>query len=242
MDQSMSQMTPWHVGVLIPARNEEQLLARSLYSVLQAKNRIESSATVEIVVISDSSVDRTAQIASQILEGQGIVRAIHAGRVGTARRCAAQLLLERYSGPLSRCWLANTDADCMVPPEWLEAQLALAISGVEAIAGTVDVDHFDEHGPEVRARFKSSYRIHDDESHPHVHGANLGVRADRYLKAGGWETLDTAEDHDLWRRLELTGTKRHSTSKIGVTTSGRRVGRAPNGFADALAAHNETAA
>ena len=238
----MNRLIPWHVGVLIPARDEEQLIARCLHSVLKAKQQIENWATVDIVVVSDSSADKTVPIASQILAANGIVRSIEAGRVGAARRYAAQWLLDRYSGPLSRCWLANTDADCIVPPSWLEAQVALAISGIEAVAGTVDVDHFEEHGPEVRTRFKSSYVIHRDGSHPHVHGANLGVRADCYKRAGGWENLETAEDHDLWKRLELTGARRHSTSRIEVTTSGRRVGRAPHGFAGALAAHNETAA
>ena len=69
-------------------------------------------------------------------------------------------------------------------------------------------------------------------------GANLGVRADRYLAAGGWADLPTAEDHDLWRRLHQTGARTCSSAKIVVATSGRRIGRAPHGFAGALAAHN----
>ena len=84
--------------------------------------------------------------------------------------------------------------------------------------------------------------IHPDGSHPHVHGANLGVRADAYLKAGGWSHVETGEDHDLWSRLTEAGLRRLSSSAITVLTSGRRVGRAPNGFAEALAAHNELVA
>ncbi len=90
----------------------------------------------------------------------------------------------------------------------------------------------------VEARFRLSYTIHPDGSHPHVHGANLGVRADAYLRAGEWNALETAEDHDLWGRLP----NRLSTARIEVVTSGRRQGRAPSGFAGALAAHNQTAA
>ena len=71
-----------------------------------------------------------------------------------------------------------------------------------------------------------------------MHGANFGVRADAYLRAGGWGALETAEDHDLWGRLRDIGAIRLSSAALTVATSGRRVGRAPLGFAQALAAHN----
>jgi hypothetical protein len=75
----------------------------------------------------------------------------------------------------------------------------------------------------------------------HVHGANLGVRADVYRRAGGLRDLRTAEDHDLWRRLIQLSARTVSTSRIEVVTSSRRVGRAPHGFADSLAAYNKAA-
>jgi hypothetical protein len=110
---------------------------------------------------------------------------------------------------------------------------------VQAIAGIVDVDSFQEHEARVPERFRSTYVLHPDGTHPHIHGANLGVRADVYMRAGGWADLHTAEDHDLWRRLTAAGAKKLSSSRLKVVTSGRRHGRAPLGFAGALAAHNE---
>jgi hypothetical protein len=122
-------------------------------------------------------------------------------------------------------------------------QLALAATGINALAGIVSVDSFEEHAPDVPAKFKSSYLIEPGGTHPHVHGANLGVRTDLYIRAGGWRPLDTAEDHDLWKRLSALDTvRRLSTSLLTVQTSGRRVGRAPRGFAGALASHNGAAA
>jgi glycosyltransferase involved in cell wall biosynthesis len=234
-------MTNWHIGVAIPARNEEDLLPRCLNSILEAKAKLCGLATVDIVAVADSSTDRTLEIAMTMLQSVGRTLSINAGVVGIARSVAANLLLQGYHGCRSRYWIANTDADCIVPRTWLVDQLGLARTGVEAIAGTVSVDSFDEHGPEVPLRFKSTYVIEPDGSHPHVHGANLGVRADAYVRVGGWKPLETAEDHDLWGRLLLIGARRQSTSRIEVQTSGRRVGRAPHGFADALAAHNGTA-
>ena len=104
------------------------------------------------------------------------------------------------------------------------------------------MDTFLEHNPGLEALFRSSYVIGEDGAHPHVHGANIGVRADAYLGAGGWAALATAEDHDLWTRLDSQGHERLSDASLQVVTSGRRKGRAPMGFADALAAHNESLA
>jgi glycosyltransferase involved in cell wall biosynthesis len=230
----------WHVGVLIPARNEEELLPRCLRSVLAACSFLPADVTFDIVVAADCSTDRTALIAKNMLDKSGTVVSTQAGRVGSARALAAQMMLERHAGPLDRCWLANTDADCCVPLTWVNEQLSLAAEGIAAIAGTVEVDSFAEHSAQVGARFRTSYSIYPDGSHPHVHGANLGVRADAYARAGGWSRHATAEDHDLWQRLRREGTRCVSVAKLRVLTSGRRVGRAPFGFADALAAHNET--
>ena len=115
--------------------------------------------------------------------------------------------------------------------------LEIATRGFQAAAGIIDVDSFEEHEEAVFQRFRLSYLIHADSTHPHVHGANLGVRADAYLRAGGWPQLPSAEDHALWKRLG--NEPRLSDAELRVLTSGRRVGRAPNGFAQALAGHNE---
>jgi cellulose synthase/poly-beta-1,6-N-acetylglucosamine synthase-like glycosyltransferase len=212
-----------------------------LQSILIAAAQVPLPNRTDIIVVADSSMDRTAQIATEILESRGSVVHVDVRRVGTARRLGAGYILARNRVPLNRFWLANTDADCVVPPNWIVDQLQLAEQDIEAIAGTVSVDGFEEHEPEVATRFRSSYVIGTDGTHPHIHGANLGLRADAYVRAGGWSDLRTAEDHDLWRRLLRAGAKTLSTARIEVVTSGRRIGRAPHGFAGALAAHNREA-
>lgn len=227
-----------HVAILIPACNEEELLPRCLTSVLRACALLPATVTYDVVVAVDASQDRTLQIAQQMLAGHGTVIEIDAGCVGKARMGAADKALHHYDGPVDGCWMANTDADCLVPECWLTDQLALAEMGIEAIAGIIDVDSFSEHAPHVEARFYDTYVTHADGTHPHVHGANLGMRADAYRKAGGWGNLATAEDHDLWKRLQEAGTRSAPVSALVVMTSGRRKGRASSGFAEALAAHN----
>jgi glycosyltransferase involved in cell wall biosynthesis len=228
-----------HIGVIIPARDEEALLPRCLDSILHAQTALPPDVTCDIVVAVDRSTDGTKEIARSMLQGFGTAISTSAGVVGLARAKAAQLALRRFRGNPARCWLANTDADCVVPENWLVEQLLLARSGAQAVAGIVDVDDFSEHHVGLAQRFYESYLIHQDGTHPHVHGANIGMRADVYLRAGGWASLATAEDHDLWNRLSDFDCHKLSVARLKVVTSGRRVGRAPAGFAQALAAHNE---
>lgn len=207
-----------------------------------ARQHLPAAVTSDVIVVSDSSTDKTVEGARRLLRRSGIVVCTDAGRVGAARCLAAEVALQRYHGPPERCWLANTDADCEVPTTWLSDQLSIAMQGFAAVAGTVRVDSFAEHDPRVEELFRQTYLTHADGTHPHVHGANLGVRADAYLRVGGWLNLTTAEDHDLWNRLHRSGHQRLSDARLQVVTSGRRLGRSPSGFADALAAHSGTAA
>ncbi len=228
----------WHVCILIPARDEEKLLPRCLNSLLIAISHLPPAHTVDVVLAVDSSQDNTVQIGRAFLKNKGIVIELNDQQVGNARSKAAEIALLRYTGQLDRCWFANTDADCELPPDWLLQQLQAANKGIQAIAGIVDVDTFEEHDDGVASRFKETYLINKDGTHPHVHGANMGVRADTYLLAGGWSNLKTEEDHDLWNRMRAIQCKMKSDASLRVITSGRRIGRAPHGFAEALAAHN----
>ncbi len=238
----------WHIAVIIPARNEELLLPRCLASVQRARKALPFGVTSDLIVVADCSDDRTEEIAAAMLAEGGDGTVIHsdAGAVGVARALGVRLALHRYlEGRFSqtgqafeRCWLANTDADCIVPEDWLALQLASAESGSAAVAGVVDVDSFEEHEQHVEQRFRLTYLLHADGTHTHVHGANFGIRADAYCGAGGWSNCETGEDHHLWRRLQRGAAPIVSSTRLRVVTSGRRVGRAPLGFADALAAHN----
>ena len=231
-----------HAAVLVPARNEESLLPRCLNSILRALAKLPSDITSDIIVVVDRSTDQTLKVARSMLGGYGAAFTTLKGRVGVARAHAAKVALARYGGPLECCWLANTDADCVVPENWLVDQMFFAGMGAQAVDGTVVVDSFSEHCNGTAGLFHDTYTIYSDGTHPHVHGANIGIRADLYLEAGGWASLATAEDHDLWDRLSLLNCRRLSPASLTVITSGRRIGRAPHGFAQALAAHNKAVA
>ena len=88
----------------------------------------------------------------------------------------------------------------------------------------------DPEGTESELLRRWHARHHLGENHPHVHGANLGVRASAYVLAGGFPRLRSHEDRALVDRLRQHGAAVWSTDTIRVRTSGRTDARAPQGF------------
>jgi glycosyltransferase involved in cell wall biosynthesis len=219
------------VGVVVPAHDEEELLPACLAALRRAARQA-APATVHLVVVADACSDRTAERARAA--GADVVE-IRARRVGAARAAgfAEVLRRTRHRDPAA-VWLATTDADTLVPPGWLTQQLRYAGQGWDAVVGTVTVTDWTGHPAHLPDLFAAQYD-HGPGSHPHVHGANLGIRAGAYLAAGGFRGLRTAEDHALVHALGAAGRKILRTTDLTVVTSARRHARAPEGFSHLLA-------
>jgi hypothetical protein len=126
-------------------------------------------------------------------------------------------------------WLATTDADTCVPVNWPSRQREYAESGWDAVAGTVMVTDWTSR-PAHFSRIFAAHYAHRSGTHPHAHGANLGVRGSSYVAAGGFRALRTGEDHDLLTSLHRVDSRIMRATDITVTTSASRNGRAPDGF------------
>jgi glycosyltransferase involved in cell wall biosynthesis len=217
-------------GVVVPAHNEETLLATCLTALREACRAVRQ-VPVYLVVVADTCTDRTAATARAC--GARVI-SIHARRVGAARAAGMRELLRLTAGlDPAEVWLATTDADSVVPSGWLRRQLDYADQGWDLVLGTVAVADWDGHPPQVPAAFAARYEF-GDGPHPHVHGANLGIRASAYLAAGGFRPLRTAEDHALVAAATQAGGSVLQASDITVETSARRHGRAPHGFSQLL--------
>jgi glycosyltransferase involved in cell wall biosynthesis len=223
----------WSVAVVVPAHDEAALIPLCLASIAVASAAVAGRALVSTFVVADACADATASVARA--HGAEVIEVSYRN-VGAARASGVRAALGAPGlAPAQRTWLASTDADTVVPPDWLGHQLDLADAGFVAVAGVVRVDSFLDHPAGTESAFAEHYATEPGASHTHVHGANIGVRADAYLRAGGWEALGLAEEHDLWRRLGAAGERCLATTTLWVTTSGRTKGRADGGFADLLA-------
>lgn len=216
------------VHVVIPARDEEELLPRALASVARAGARLRAvrpSVTVSTTVVADSCRDDTAAVAAAY---GAVVVSADLGNVGAARRLGVDHATHGVGPEPRQVWLANADADGVVPDHWLLAQLQLATAGFAMVVGTVVPAALD-----VTMALDSQWRSHHDlvEGHAHVHGANLGLSLAAYRSVGGFAPLAAHEDVRLVAEVRARGWRWSATHATCVTTSGRRQGRTAEGFA-----------
>lgn len=219
------------IVVAVPARDEGTTIAECLRS-LDAAAAI-AGVPVHVVLAADSCRDDTAEAARSAPTRHCTVTVVEGrwGGAGAARRAAVDAGLAGLPD-LGVVWVANTDADTSVPDTWLRDQLELA-RRCDAVAGIVDLDPA-RVSPVLLHRFRSSYVL-DGDRHAHVHGANLGLRADVYRDSGGWcANTVVGEDHGLWARVLATGAAAVHSTALRVLTSARTSSRVDGGFASAL--------
>jgi glycosyltransferase involved in cell wall biosynthesis len=222
------------VAVIVPAADEEQRIARCLASIHSAQHHLSRRAAhvqVQVIVALDSCRDGTAAVCASFPRVTTVTTTSRSA--GAARRAGSTAALRRLAGPVSELWLASTDADSEVPADWLTVMVTAAGHGADLVLGTV----LPGPGLTAAARARWLARHHLRDGHPHVHGANLGIRAGAYLALGGWPPLAVGEDAELARRAVAAGHVRITrTATIPVVTSPRTAARAPLGFSSYLRA------
>ncbi|MFC7490709.1 MULTISPECIES: glycosyltransferase [unclassified Knoellia] len=225
------------VHVVIPARDEEQLLPRCLASLERARLALRV-ARPDLLVDTSVVLDRCGDRSGVVVDAARVhSRTVDFGMVGATRDAGVRWALS--SGTLNgirpdELWIACTDADTVVPEHWLTGQLDLALAH-DAVIGTVEPYGLTD--TEVLALWRARHHLFD--GHPHVHGANLGLRGSTYLEVGGFRALATDEDVDLVRRIRAHTDRWVATDAVRVASSARRIGRARGGFADFIVALEE---
>ena len=210
------------IGIIVPAHNEEDFLDDCIKSLIAAAGHEDlGGEPVRILIMLDHCSDDSARIAQDHAVSTYVC---NHRNVGMTRAAGAQRMLEQGAR-----WLAFTDADTVVPYAWLADQISF---GADAVCGIVQVDDWSEHSEQVRVRYDALYRPIDD--HRHIHGANMGVSSEAYLRAGGFKALAAHEDVHLVEDLQRTGARIVWTARNSVTTSARKHCRCREGFGDYL--------
>ncbi|CAG7844848.1 hypothetical protein USB125703_01099 [Pseudoclavibacter triregionum] len=250
---------------VIPARDEEGRVSTCLDSVLDAARRALSEGALERIVIAlvaHRCADGTAAAARGILEAEEgpvesgrlagiVVEDEDSETVGGARatgiRAARAELAALAGGPIDpdRAWLFSTDADSVVPADWMTGHLErIAALGPGAAGARALVELADwTPSPAARRAYEAiiAAGMRSDGGHDHVYGANLAVRLSALDRAGGMPDVPVGEDQALTDRLAELGTPLAGTSGPIVHTSGRWPGRAAGGLGTLLGRLEEEA-
>lgn len=237
--------------VAIPARDE----ADRIQTCLTALGR-QIHPPQAVVLLLNNCSDATAAIARSIatalpyhleLIDQTLPPA--QSNAGYARRLAMQAAAT-LAGPDGV--LMTTDADALVAPDWVSRNLRALRSGADVVCGRAIIDateaaaipahlHADDALEcELIALIDSLAWLLDPEPHDPIprhteaSGASLAVSAWAFRRVGGIPAIPSGEDRAFVRALWMMDARVRHDPSIQVSVSGRIVGRAPGGMADAI--------
>lgn len=190
------------VSVVVPVYNEEYVLA----DCLNALREQDYDGPYEIIVVNNACTDRSPQIARAM--GCRVVDEPHKGYVHALRAGFAAA-----RGEIIAC----TDADTIVPPDWVSRLVAnltrdqrtVAVSGV-----------FDLHdcSPVLALLGSLASRLNW-----HLAGGNMAVWRHVYEAVGGFDpAVNLGADTELGQRLRRRG-RVVIDRRLVVSTSGRRL-------------------
>ena len=218
--------------VVVPARDEEQLIGACI-AALAAQVGV-ARDDYEVLLVLDRCTDGTEQRAREAA-GDVRLRVIESdgAGVGHARRTGMDLAVQLLPPD---GLIATTDADSTPAPDWLRTQLDAVRQGSEAIGGRVEVGVHDlpdaalaRRATDAKSRL-ANLRGHGAREHHQFSGASIGVTAATYARVG-FEPRAALEDEGFERALHRHGVPIDRLAAVKVTTSGRRLGRAPRGLA-----------
>ena len=183
------------VSVVIPAYNEE-LLIRACLDAVKAQDY---AGPIEILVIDNASTDATGAIA----------RACGVRVIEEPRRGYGSALRRGFSEATGDV-IASTDADTIVPADWISrfAREYDAHPDVVAIGGAIEFFGANRPGRLLTEGVLPFVNRIDraNPAGPHLWGANLSVRRDAFEKIGGWNPeFSFQADTELSERLRAAG-------------------------------------
>jgi hypothetical protein len=253
--------------VAIPARNEAECIGACLTALGRQVAASAGAAPPPFGVVlflngcSDESFDIACGVARQLPFPFRIIDADlppTLNHAGGARRIAMDLAAGWIDeSGLPAGYILTTDADSRVSPTWIAENMAALTRGVDAVAGTIELDAKDEatlpralrSRGALEARYESLLteifarldpRPHDPwPRHACEPGASLALTLAAYRQIGGSPVVPSGEDRALARALERADLKLRHEPAVGVVTSGRLIGRARGGVADAIRLRSE---
>jgi cellulose synthase/poly-beta-1,6-N-acetylglucosamine synthase-like glycosyltransferase len=193
------------VSVIIPARNEEENIAKLLNAI---QNQTYPQNLSEIIVVNDHSTDHTVEIVKQF-PGVFLID-LKDDSINSYKKKA----LEQGINAASNLLIITTDADCIPPSQWLESIVSFREQNNSVfIAGPVVLQHNSSTIQIFQALdFLVLQGITAASVHKQVHsmcnGANIAYEKQAFDEVNGFEGIDkiaSGDDmllmHKIWKKF-----------------------------------------
>ncbi len=198
------------VSVLIPARNEERVIATTIAEVAaQDYGRPDGQQRFEILAIDDASTDETGAILASLAHRYDHLRVLTRTAVdGGGKAAALNAALPHCRGEI----IVVFDADILIAPDFLKTLIAALDPSVAGVQARVRIYNRDSHQlaacqDDEFAAFHKVMQLGRDalDGAVGLGGQGQAVWASALRRVGGWHTGASTEDLDLTVRLVLAG-------------------------------------
>ncbi len=202
------------ISVVIPAFNEEENISNALEGLVRQQTKY----PFEVLVIDNASTDKTAQVAKSFSDKLRL-RVIHESTKG--RGAARARGFAEAKGDI----IFSTDADCVVPPNWIEKTMQVFSKRHNIIAVT-GAPYLNDCNLLTNTSFNlffapGMYGWRATTGHWLICGFNFAVKKEAYQKSGGFDAqLNAGEDVDVSFKLAKVGKIAWAAPKVWF--SGRR--------------------
>jgi len=196
------------VSIIIAARNEEEHIGACLESIVRLTY---PQDLLEVIVVNDRSTDRTSDIVNGFADRHAHIRVLQIGKeteLPPGKANAVMSAIDVSRGEI----LMFTDADCIVPPAWVENTVShYSDSSVGVVAGFTSLAG-DSPFAEMQALdwfVLSSVAAATTRLGLPVTavGTNLSVRRSAYDSVGGYRKIpfSVTEDYALFHAITTSG-------------------------------------
>lgn len=183
------------ISVVIPAYNEGDSMIPTLESLCHQTLQRDK---YEIIVVDGNSKDNTREVAEKYADKVFIQKS---AKVGGARNDG--VLASKYD------LIVTTDADCILPPKWLEVILEDFQNHPEAcvIYGPIyPIEKGGRHKVECFLYNNICVRLGNKTKLFYgTLGANTAFRKDKFIEAGMYRVCDAGDDWELPKRMKNYG-------------------------------------
>jgi GT2 family glycosyltransferase len=249
-DATPEQTAP-AIIVVVPARDEAERIGPCLASMNEQRQHPDA-----VLLLLNNCTDSTETIARAMAPALRfkldiVSRDLPPGQAnaGGARRCGMALAARRAR---KDGVLLTTDADAIVPPDWVQRNLAALRQGADVVCGRAVIDPLEAAmiPPHLHADDARESRLialldeiawildpdpHDPlPRHTEASGASLAVSAAAFARVGGIPAVASGEDRAFVEALRRIDARIRHDPAIEVIVSGRIAGRAEGGMADTI--------